>query len=317
MPTQTVTLDRGDVGHRLDLVLQRHLASVAGVSRTRIQRWIDAGGVLVNGRPARAARRLSMADVVIVDIPEPRARLRPRPETVPLDVLHEDEDLLAVNKPAGVVVHPSYRHESGTLFNALLAHTPTPRLVHRLDKQTSGVVLVTKHRLAHAAVQQAMRQNVIAKHYLAVVLGRPTPRRGTIDLALDRDPWDRRRVTVRDRGGVPAVTKYERLAVSPPVALVGCRLVTGRMHQIRVHLSARNWPLVGDQTYGARTFPRFDDPKAEAAVRAFPRQALHAWRMELRHPANRRELVIEASIPEDLRDLMTLTGLELPRERDT
>jgi 23S rRNA pseudouridine1911/1915/1917 synthase len=312
LPTHLIQLDRGDAGSRLDKVLLRHLANVPGLSRARIQRWIDAGAVLVNGRPAtRPARRVSGRDDVRVEVPELRPRARPLPEAIPLDVLYEDEDLLAVNKPAGVVAHPSYRHPSGTLVNALLAHTPTPHLVHRLDKQTSGVILVVKHRPAHAAVQRAMGRNDVRKEYLAVVVGRPTPRRGTIDVALDRDPWDRRRVTVRDRGGMPAVTKYERLAVSPPVALVGCHLVTGRMHQIRVHLSARKWPIVGDPTYGPRTFPRFDDPKAEASVRAFPRQALHAWRIELRHPTTGRELAIEAPIPEDLQRLMTDTGLQL------
>jgi 23S rRNA pseudouridine1911/1915/1917 synthase len=312
MPTHFIQLDRGDAGHRLDRVLQRHLAHLPGISRVKVQQWIDAGDVLVNGRLAtRAGRRLSGRDEVRVEVREVRPRVRPQPEAIPLDVLYEDEDLLVVNKPAGVVAHPSYRHPSGTLVNALLAHTPTPHLVHRLDKQTSGVILVAKHTPAHAAVQRAMRRNDVRKEYLAVVVGRPTPRRGAIDIALDRDPWDRRRVTVRDRGGVPAVTKYERLVVSPPVALVGCQLVTGRMHQIRVHLSARKWPIVGDPTYGPRTFPGFDDPKAEASVRAFPRQALHAWRIELRHPTTGRELAIEAPIPEDLQRLMMDTGLQL------
>ncbi len=310
MPTRTITLDRGDAGVRLDRVLLRHFADLTGISRTKIQTWIDAGDVLVNGRPAtRAAWRLSPSDDVRVDVPERPVRGRPQPEATPLDVLYEDEHLLAVNKAAGVVAHPTYRHTSGTLINALLARTPTPRLLHRLDKQTSGIVLVAKHHDAHIRVQRAMARNDVSKQYLAVVIGRPTPARGTIDLALDRDPWDRRRVTVRDRGGMPAVTKYERLAVAPPLALIGLQLVTGRMHQIRVHLSAKAWPLVGDPTYGPRTYPRFASQEAEAAVRGFPRQALHAWRVTLRHPATGVELVIEAPLPEDLRGLLEASGL--------
>lgn len=317
---RNVTLDRGDAGVRLDRVLLRHLAGTPGLSRTKIQQWIDAGRVTVNGRPApRAAWRVAADDEVRVEMGAPRPRQRPRAETLPLDVLYEDDDLIVVNKPPGQVVHPSYKHASGTLMNALLAHTPTPGLVHRLDKQTSGLVIVAKHRAAHAAMQRDMEQRAVDKDYLAVVLGRPSPARGTIDLALDRDPWDRRRVTVRDRGGVPAVTRYERLAWrrpaaagEPAISLVRCRLVTGRMHQIRVHLAAKAWPLVGDPTYGARAAPRFADPALDEAVRGFGRQALHAWRLSLRLPASGARLEVEAPPPDDLRALMASAGLSVP-----
>jgi 23S rRNA pseudouridine1911/1915/1917 synthase len=180
-----------------------------------------------------------------------------------------------------------------------------------LDKETSGIVLVARHREAHAVLQRAMARNEISKQYLAVVVGHPTPRGGVMSFALGRDPWDRRRVTVRDRGGVPAVTKYERLAVASPLALLELRLVTGRMHQIRVHLSARGWPLVGDPTYGPRTYPRFASPALEGTVRRFPRQALHAWRLTLPHPATGQELAIEAPLPTDLRELLDACGLGL------
>jgi 23S rRNA pseudouridine1911/1915/1917 synthase len=129
-----------------------------------------------------------------------------------------------------------------------------------------------------------------------------------MSFALGRDPWDRRRVTVRDRGGVPAVTKYTRLAVAPPLALLELQLVTGRMHQIRVHLSAKGWPLVGDPTYGPRTYPRFASPELEGTVRRFPRQALHAWLLTLPHPATGQELSIEAPVPADLRALIKACG---------
>jgi 23S rRNA pseudouridine1911/1915/1917 synthase len=307
MPIRTITLDRGDVGVRVDRVLLRHLADVPGVSRTRIQSWIEDGAVRVNGRAApRAAWRLAAGDVVQVDLPERHRREPMRPEPGALDILYEDDHLLAVNKPAGLVVHPSYRHASGTLMNAIIAHAAGATLIHRLDKHTSGLVLAAKARAVHSAIQRAMARNEVSKEYLAIVLGKPSPARGTIDLALDRDPWDTRRVIVRDRGGVPSITKYERLAWSPPLALLCCRLVTGRMHQIRVHLAARGWPIVGDATYGPPRYPLFAHADAEGAARNFARQALHAWRMRLVHPVTRENLTLEAPLPADLRSLLSV-----------
>jgi 23S rRNA pseudouridine1911/1915/1917 synthase len=216
-----VELDRGDIGLRIDLVLLRHLGHEPGVSRARIQKWLAAGRVTVNGAPApRIAWRVAEGDRVLVDARDIRVRARPRAQDLPLDILYEDAHLLALNKPAGIVVHPSYKHAEGTLINALLwqaARWPSgdaPALLTRLDKMTSGVLLVAKRAEVVAALQREMRAERIEKDYLAVVQGVPTPARGTIDLALDRDPWDRRKVTVTDRGGQRAVTKYERLATS-------------------------------------------------------------------------------------------------------
>ncbi|MGE0039611.1 MAG: RluA family pseudouridine synthase [Vicinamibacterales bacterium] len=319
----TVTLDRGDQGVRLDRVLLRHLSGRPGTSRTRIQAWIAAGDVLVNGRPApRASWRVAASDEVRVRLHEVPPRLRPSAEALPLEILHEDDDLLAVNKAAGMVVHPSYKHAAGTLMNALLAHTPTPGLVHRLDKLTSGIVLVAKRRDVHAALQREMERRAVDKDYLAIVWGRPSPLRGTIDLALDRDPWDRRKVTVRDRGGVPSVTRYEvagrmRGPAEGTLSLVKCRLITGRMHQIRVHLAARGWPIVGDPTYGAARPPRLADPALDERARAFPRQALHAWRVAFVHPGTGRRLAIEAPLPPDMAGLLDAAGLRVPAAPET
>ncbi|MDH4067194.1 MAG: RluA family pseudouridine synthase, partial [Acidobacteriota bacterium] len=288
-----------------------------GVSRARIQRWIAAGRVTVNDVPApRIAWRVAAGDVVRLQTRELRGRSRPRPEPMALDVLFEDAHLLAVAKPAGLVVHPSYKHASGTLFNGLLwraASWPSgdaPALLTRLDKMTSGVLLVAKRRAVVVALQREMKAERIEKDYLAVVCGAPAPVRGTIDLALDRDPWDRRKVTVTDRGGQRAVTRYERLATSAPhgqalpVSLLRCRLVTGRMHQIRVHLAHRGWPLVGDPTYGPAVPPV-----------PFPRQALHAWRVVLTHPVTQEALTIVAPLPEDMQSLLASLGLTTPPER--
>ncbi len=338
MVWHTIAIDRGDVGVRVDRVLLRHLADVPGISRTRIQTWIAEGGVLVNDQPPnRPAWRLAAGDRLSVRVPERTRPGQPQAENLPLDILYEDDDLLAVNKPAGIVVHPSYRNTTGTLLNAVLWHlsastrsaTAKPRrssqsavgpghaageipgIIQRLDKLTSGVLLIAKRRAVHAAVQRAMHRNDVTKDYLAVVVGRPSPVRGTIDLALDRDPGDRRRVVVREHGGQPSVTKYERLAVSRDtgLSLLRCRLVTGRTHQIRVHLAARGWPLLGDPTYGPAALPRAADPATQQVIAGFARQALHAWKVAFEHPTSGARLEVVAPLPEDMTQLLRVTGL--------
>ncbi len=308
---RTILLDRGDEGVRVDRVLLRHLRHERGVSRNRIQKWIDAGDVLVNrAAPPRAAWRVQAGDELVVRVSQVPARERPQPQALAIEILYEDDDLIAVNKPPGLVVHPSFGNASGTLMNGLLELArqwpagSKPALVGRLDKMTSGLVLVTKRTEIYVALQRVMHAQRIDKDYLAIVRGKP-PARGTINLALDRDPWDRRRITVTDRGGQPSITKYERLSASSGFSLLRCRLITGRTHQIRVHLAARQWPIVGDTTYG---------PKASEATRAdvsaaFPRQALHAWRLAFRQPRTGRELMIEAPMPEDMRTLAATIGL--------
>jgi len=318
---RALDLDRGDYGRRVDLVLLRHLRDER-LSRNRIQKWIDAGDVMVNGSPAsRAAWRIQPGDDLRVRVADLQPRSKPAAQAMDLDVLYEDDDLLALNKPAGLVVHPSYKNAAGTLMNGVLERArrwpegSRPGLLGRLDKLTSGVVVIAKRPAVHAALQRAMDARRIDKEYAAIVWGRPSPMRGTIDLALDRDPWDRRRITVTDRGGQPAVTKYERLSVGgsvgagggnplglPAFSLVRCRLITGRTHQIRVHLSARGWPIVGDAVYGKKRKGGETTPAEELAY-AFPRQALHAWRLSLRHPTTNVPLEIVAPLPDDMRQL--------------
>jgi 23S rRNA pseudouridine1911/1915/1917 synthase len=314
---RSIGLDRGDHGVRVDRVLLRHLRDERGLSRNRIQKWIDAGDVLVNGTvPPRAAWRVQAGDDVRVRVHSLPARERPKAEAIPVEVLYEDDDLLAVNKPPGQVVHPTYRNTSGTLLNGLLQLArdwpagSVPGLVGRLDKLTSGLVLVTKRASVHAALQKAMAANRIDKDYLAIVHGKPSPARGTISLALDRDPWDRRRITVTDRGGQPSGTKYERLAAAGGCAVVRCRLITGRTHQIRVHLAAKGWPIVGDAVYGDIGLKADTNPRTASATR-FPRQALHAWRLRFAHPCTGAPLQLEAPIPDDMRRLAAELGLAL------
>ena len=323
---RTIDLDRGDDGVRVDRVLLRHLRHEKGISRNRIQKWIEAGNVLLNGAaPSRPAWRIQAGDDLRVRVSEIPKRTRPQAQALSLDVIYEDDDLLAVNKPAGLVVHPSYGNASGTLMNGLLDLARSwpagskPALVGRLDKLTSGIVLVTKRTEIHAALQRAMNARRVDKDYLAIVRGKPSPQRGTINLSLDRDPWDRRRITVTDRGGQPSSTRYERMSSVNGYSLVRCRLITGRTHQIRVHLAAKQWPIVGDATYGPRSNRLKQDttnPEIDLAAN-FPRQALHSWRVALRQPRTGRELVIEAPLPADMAALAAAIGLPavaLPKE---
>jgi len=248
-------------------------------------------------------------------------RPRPEPEALEIAVVYEDESLIAIDKPPGMVVHPTYRNWSGTLLNGLLWHVRgrpgiEPSIVTRLDKDTSGLVLVALRPELHARIQRDAAAGRMKKEYLAIVRGAPMPARGSIALPLARSAEDRRRVVVTATGQ-PSQTDYEVLSTwgesgdgtegrslhGPPLperySLVRCALVTGRTHQIRVHLAARGWPIAGDATYGE-------------AHPALARQALHAWRLSLPHPVTRETLQLEAPVPQDLRAF--LAGLSQPRE---
>jgi 23S rRNA pseudouridine1911/1915/1917 synthase len=303
-------------------VIRRHLAGLPEATRTRVQGWIAEGAVAVNGRVVRrAAARLASNDIVTVVLPASAIASRsPMPaQDLALDILYEDEHLIAVNKPAGIVVHPTYRHGDGTVMNALLwrargwRDTDRPSIVGRLDKLTSGIVVAAKSARAHAGVQRALSANGADKQYLALVYGRVRSGRGTIDLALRRDPRDRRRVVASPTQGAPSSTRYERLgrvrAAPVGLALLKCTLVTGRMHQIRVHLAASGWPLVGDAKYGQLLWRDVADPALRDELRAFTRQALHAWRLTIRHPLTGVRLGIEAPLPADLHRLLSAAGL--------
>src|SRR5262245_5675199 len=320
-----ISADRGDAGRRLDLVLRRHLADVDEATRTRVQTWIEGGRVTVNGSTVRrVAARPALGDRIAVELSEPRPRTPMAAEDARLDVLYEDDLLLAVNKPAGVVVHPAFTNPTGTLMNALLGRArrwpagQRPSIVGRLDKLTSGVVIVARSAQAHAKLQRALSSSPASTHcekdYLAVVYGRVKARRGTIDLRLRHDRDDRRRIVASTTAGVASLTRFERVAQVPApqagLSLLRCRLVTGRRHQIRVHLAARGWPIVGDPAYGDAGWTKVADVPVAAALRAFPRQALHAWRVSFIHPETRGRFVVEAPPPRDFDELLAATGLD-------
>jgi 23S rRNA pseudouridine1911/1915/1917 synthase len=333
---RVLTANRGDAGRRLDLMLRRHLTDLHTATRTRVQAWIENGQVSINGTPVRrVATRVALGDVVAVVLPakvenlgnpqspanheKPPGHRGMAPEDVHLEVLYEDDYLIALDKPAGVVVHPAYRNTTGTVMNALMWRArewPAPQrpsIVGRLDKLTSGIVIVAKTAAAHAALQRAMAARDARKDYLAVVYGRVNVPKSEISFRLRRDPGDRRRMIASRTVGAQSLTRFERLGrVAAPQAglsLVRCQLVTGRMHQVRVHLAARGWPVVGDPVYGEPRWSKVSDPALATTLRTFPRQALHAWRLALTHPVTRARLLIEGPVPHDLQNLLTVSGL--------
>ena len=301
LPTFQFVADRGDAKLRLDQMLVRRVTDVSRLSRTRARLWIESGAVAVNGRTVRrpSVRILEGASVRVALPSSTVFKARPEPEESALDVLYEDDSLVIVNKPAGIVVHPSYKQLSGTLLNAVLWRVRgrtglQPGIVTRLDKETSGLVLVALTPDVHARIQRAAAAGQVRKSYLACVRGWPRPRTGVLRLPLARDPNDRRRVIVTPEGA-PSETRYAVVSThgtgSRREAMVGCELVTGRTHQIRVHLASAGWPIVGDRIYGT------SDPRIE-------RQALHAHRLSFAHPVTGQALDVQAPLPSDMQRLL-------------
>ena len=312
---RTFRADRGDDRERLDRVLVRHLADLPEVTRARIQAWIDGGRVRVNGGvPAKPASRVILDDQVEIELPPPPPRRRPQAQELPLSVLYEGEPLLALDKPPGVVVHPAPGHREGTLINALLwrarewGEGAQPGLVSRLDRDTSGVLMAAKTPAAHAALSRTLRYRSTEKDYLAVVYGAAPSDRGRIELRIDRDPADLKRRIASKTSGRESVTLYERLDEAAGLTLLRCRLLTGRTHQIRVHLQAQGLPIVGDPLYGEPRWKGLADTDLAALCRDFPRQALHARRLAFVHPATGEPLEIVAPVPEDVAGLLAAAG---------
>ena len=311
--------DAEDAGQRLDRVLQRHLPEL---SRTRFKQLILAGDVTSDGAVQRdPAQRVQPGQHFWVVLPEPAGPV-PVAQAIPLAIGFEDEHLIVVDKPAGLVVHPAPGNPEGTLVNALLAHcgdslagiggVRRPGIVHRLDKDTSGLLVVAKTELAHRALSRDFAGRRIERAYSAFVWGVPVPTTGEISGNIGRSPRNRKKMAVVPEGrGRSAVTRYrvERRYVDH-AALIECRLLTGRTHQIRVHLSHAGHPLIGDPVYGTRSgraAARLGP--AGAAISAFPRQALHARLLGFTHPATGENLRFESPLPRDMAGL--LKSLEL------
>ncbi|MCW5851195.1 MAG: RluA family pseudouridine synthase [Anaerolineae bacterium] len=289
-------------GERLDKYLAEALPDL---SRAMLQKLIKDGAVLVGGKPAKPSYRVEGGDTVIVRVPPPAPLEAPPAPHIPLDILYQDTDLLVLNKPAGLVVHPAHGHSDDTLVNALLAHVPDlagiggvlrPGIVHRLDKDTSGLLLVAKHDQAQQALQDQFRSRAVDKVYLALVEGHLTPPRGRIDAPIGRDPRERQRMAIVPTGR-PAQTEYRVLETLAETTLVEAHLLTGRTHQIRVHLASLGYPIVGDRVYGHR--------KQHLAL---GRQFLHAWRLAFTLPSTGERIQFTAPLPVDLRQVLEGLG---------
>ncbi len=306
-------------GQRADRFLADALGSL---SRSRLKALIEAGHVSRDGAPLREpAEPVRAGARYAIELP-PAAPAVPAAQAIPFPILYEDADLLVLDKPAGLVVHPAPGNVDGTLVNALLAHCGDslpgiggerrPGIVHRLDKDTSGVMVVAKTEAALAALSAAFAARDLDRAYLALVWGVPAPAAGSIEGPIGRDPRERKRMAVLSRGGKPALTHYRTLAAhAPAAALLECRLATGRTHQIRVHLASRGHPVVGDPLY-LRRIPAAAHALPEPLRRTlldFPRQALHAARLGFAHPRTGTPLSFATPPPPDMQALLDALGM--------
>jgi 23S rRNA pseudouridine1911/1915/1917 synthase len=328
---ETLTIAAGQSGDRLDRVLA---AAIEGLSRTRLKALILDGAVTVGGRTiVDPGHRVNAGDAVAVAVP-PAEEAEPQGEAIPLKVVYEDAELIVIDKPAGLVVHPAAGHASGTLVNALIAHcgdslsgiggVKRPGIVHRLDKDTSGLLVVAKNDRAHQALAAQFadhgRSGPLQREYLAFAWGVPPRPKGTIEAPIDRHPHAREKMAVRP-GGREAVTHWQLLEQyagtdgKPVASLLACRLETGRTHQIRVHLAHAGHPLLGDETYatGFKTKAARLPAPAREALAGLGRQALHAYLLGFAHPVSGEELQFRSELPAELARLHnSLTGATKP-----
>ncbi|MDQ3282462.1 MAG: RluA family pseudouridine synthase [Acidobacteriota bacterium] len=281
-------------------------------SRSFLARLVEEGHVHVDGRAAaKASQRVETGQNVSIEIPA-AAPSGVASQDLPLTILYEDGDLVAIDKPAGLVVHPAAGHADGTLVNALLFHVKDlsgiggelrPGIVHRLDKDTSGVMLIAKHDEAHRKLTANWNSDAVRKEYLALVYGTPAQERGTIEAPIGRDPRDRKRMAVVAEGR-NAITDYEVTERLRYASVVRCRLRTGRTHQIRVHMKHNGHPIIGDPVYSGPQWRGIPDKKLQRTIASFERQALHAAKITFTHPRSGAVTVVEAPVPEDMRVLI-------------
>jgi 23S rRNA pseudouridine1911/1915/1917 synthase len=303
-------------GQRLDLVLATLLPDC---SRSYAAQLIRSGAMGVNHERRKPSYRLRLGDIICGHSPV-REPDRYVPEPMPLDIIYEDAQVIVLNKPAGLVVHPAPGHASGTLVNGLLAHCPDlglreaghrPGIVHRLDKDTSGVMVVAKQRRAHEALAHQFKQRQVRKQYLAIVRGQPRTATGEVNLPIGRHPRDRKKMSITTRRGRTALTGWTLRTAFVGAALLVLELKTGRTHQARVHCAAMRHPILGDPVYGSRRPADAALPdQVKQALKNADRQMLHAWRLTFYHPALDREVTFEAAMPNDMRRVLKL----LPRQ---
>ena len=292
-----LTADRS--GERIDAALARLAPEL---SRSAAQKLLEGDGVLLNGRPARKSDRLSEGDTLELTLPEVQ-EVALEAENIPLDIVYEDADVIVVNKPKGLVVHPAAGHWSGTLVNALMYHCRDslsgiggelrPGIVHRIDKDTSGLLIAAKNDFAHRALAAQLKDHTLARTYVCIVCGNIREDSGTIDAPIGRDPADRKKMCVTKKDGREAVTHWRVLERFPGYTLLECRLETGRTHQIRVHLAWRSHPILGDTVYGHR--------KPELGMDT---QCLHARELTFLHPRTGERVTVQCELPEYFQELL-------------
>jgi 23S rRNA pseudouridine1911/1915/1917 synthase len=304
-----IVVPAGKKKERLDVFLTNH---VENATRNKVQRAIQEGAVLVNGKTVKSSHQVAPGEIIHITLPKspPQKAL---PENIPLDVVYEDDDLLVVNKPAGMVTHPAYSNYTGTLVNALLYHCnnlsavndPTrPGIVHRLDKETSGLMVIAKTDNAHAKLAKQFAARTIKREYRAIVWGKFKEKHGVIETLLGRSKSDRKKMAVV-ADGKHAITEYTVLEQFSYLSLVKLKLRTGRTHQIRVHLAHINHPVFGDPTYNGRHLvagPGTPKQKAEVQhlLKLIPRQALHAKTIGFVHPKTHKDMFVDSELPPDM-----------------
>jgi len=295
---ETVTAEAEDAGTRADVFL----AAKLGVSRSNMQKLLEDGRVKRGEKIIKANYKVRAGEMFVVDIPEPEP-IEAVPENIPLDIIYEDDDVVVLNKARGMVVHPAPGNYTGTLVNALLYHCSNlsginsairPGIVHRLDKDTSGIMIVAKNDAAHISLSQQIQSKTAVRTYLAVVRGNIKTDSGTIETQIARDKTDRKKMAVVKEGGRDAITDYEVLERFGKYTLVRCKLRTGRTHQIRVHMEYLGYPLVGD--------PKYSPMKTPFGIRG---QALHSHTLEFTHPRTGERMKFEAPLPEDMHKIIT------------
>jgi 23S rRNA pseudouridine1911/1915/1917 synthase len=306
---RSFTVETADAGQRLDVWLSRRMPEL---SRARVQALLEGGFASLDGAPARPSVRVRAGQIASVSIPPPVAAA-PLPEAIPLTILYQDDRLAVVDKPAGLVVHPGAGRPSGTLVNALLGCMEglsgiggvlRPGIVHRLDRGTSGLLVVAKDDETHRSLARQFAAREVEKDYLAIVHGVPKRASGTIEAAIGRDATHRKRMSTRAARGRPARSAYDVVEALDGAAVLRVRIHTGRTHQIRVHLASIGHPVAGDATYGGRRAPACRSLRARAAIESLSRPALHAHRLAFRHPSTGEWLRVESPLPADLAELV-------------
>ena len=295
---ETVTAEAEDAGTRADVFL----AAKLGVSRSNMQKLLEDGRVKRGEKIIKANYKVRAGEMFVVDIPEPEP-IEAVSENIPLDIIYEDDDVVVLNKARGMVVHPAPGNYTGTLVNALLYHCSNlsginsairPGIVHRLDKDTSGIMIVAKNDAAHISLSQQIQSKTAVRTYIAVVRGNIKTDSGTIETQIARDKNDRKKMAVVKEGGRDAITDYEVLERFGKYTLVRCKLRTGRTHQIRVHMEYLGYPLVGD--------PKYSPMKTPFGIKG---QALHSHTLEFTHPRTGERMKFEAPLPEDMHKIIT------------